>query len=577
MRPIIIDQHQRSYLLLAALSFLVYSGCLTHDFLSNWDDTLYVTSNPAILHFSLDSMLTVSTTNYGGNFAPLQMISYMLDHAIWGLEASGFKATNIMLQSLCGIVFYRILVTVGSFSIIPALIASALFIVHPVQVESVAWISQRKTLLATLFFLLSFLFYDRSTEKGSRYYFILSLTSFAASLLSKSSGIGLPLLLLAYDHCSKIPLRTSMRRLVPFIIMTTAIAILTVSSQSDPESSGGIVAYHGGSFVSNARLGLSLPASYLRLLVWPTGLSAHYPEIIPAALSVPVAMGLLISVSWVTVCVILLKRRNRLSLPVLLIGLGFLPVMQIIPILPTMNDRYWHLPLVGVAGLCAVILEKAPSKSAIASCLLIIALSVLSFNRTAAWSTSITLWQSAMETHPDDPRILLLMGDSWRAYGNNTLAGNFFEKSIQIEQSCEALQKAAAIRIAERSFDRARMHLNHMIAECDSHRKRDGLLLLAESWHAEGKLPEAAAGYEAYLKEAPNSFTGHNALGNIYTSLERYDDAQLHLLKAVAISPDSAVLLSTFALSRLAEVRKKSGRTADAKILATTIRNLAGQ
>jgi len=235
--------------------------------------------------------------------------------------------------------------------------------------------------------------------------------------------------------------------------------------------------------------------------------------------------------------------------------------------------------LAGIAVICAGMARNrfSPLLTGAVACSVILTLAVLSFSRTAAWSDSVTLWQSAMKEYPDDPRILLLMGDSWRAYGKNDLAGNFFERSIKAGQSCEALHKAAAIRIAAGSFGQARLHLRRMIADCDRDSRRDGLLLLAESYHAEGKQKEAATAYETYLEAAPNSFTGHNALGNIYLSLASYDKAQEHLLKAVSLSPGAAARTSTFALSRLADVRKKSGRTTDAEILAATLRTLAGQ
>lgn len=567
------------YILLTLLCAAVYSGCFSHDFLRNWDDTMYVTRNPAIREITPENIGILSTTIYGGNIAPLQMISYLLDHALWGLDPAGFKGTNILIQALCGFMLYRILITVARFPAVPALLAASLFLIHPVQVESVAWISQRKTLLATLFFLLSYLLYARFADKGNRRTYILSLLAFTASLLSKSSGVGLPLLLLAHDHCEGVPIRISVKRLAPFITIAAATALLTVFIQSAPDSDGGVVAWHGGSFISNARLALSLPASYLGLLLWPAGLSAHYPEKIPGFFSFSLSAGVLIASSWLIACVILLKRRNRLSLPLLLIGVGFLPVMQIVPLLPTMNDRYWHLPMAGVAVLCAALLQKtrASRLTTPVACFLVILLSILSFTRTAAWSDSLTLWQSAMKVYPNDPRILLLLGDSWRAYGRNDLAGDFFERSIQAGQSCEALQKAAAIRITDRSFERARMHLGPMITDCGPDRRRDGLLLIAESYHAEGKSGEAATAYETYLKEAPNSFTGHNALGSIYISLGRYDDAQRHLLSAVSISPESAARRSAFSLSRLADIRKKSGRSADAEILSRTIRTLTGR
>lgn len=567
------------YLVLLLLGFAVYGDCLGHDFLRNWDDPTYVTQNPAIRAVTPGNLLTLSTSVYAGNIAPLQMLSYLLDHALWGLDPAGFKGTNILLQALCGCVLYRILVTVARIPAAPSFFASALFLVHPLQVESVAWISQRKTLLATLLILLSYLLYARFTETGRRRAGILSFCAFAASLLAKSSGIGLPLVLLAHDRCAGIGVRTSLQRIAPFMAAAAVAAAITIHVQGSPGSAGGVVDWHGGSVLSNARLALSLPASYLRLLVWPSGLSAHYPERIPGLVSPSVASGILIICAMTAAIVILLRRRNRLSLPLILIVVGFLPVMQLIPILPTMNDRYWHLPLAGIAVICASLARNrlASLPATLVAAAIVLLLAGLSFRRTTAWADSVTLWQSAVAVYPEDPRILLIMGDSWRAYGEHSLAGEFFERSIRMGQSCEALHKAAAIRIAEGSFERARSHLHRLIDSCGTDSRRDGLLLMAESYHAEGKPEEAATAYETYLKEAPNSFRGHHALGSIYLSLGRHDKAQEHLLQAVRIDPGQAARTATFTLSRLEEARRRSGRTADADLLAEALRSLAGQ
>lgn len=572
-------QNLFSFFLLIALSLLVYSDCFTHDFLSNWDDTLYVTDNRAIQNFSLNNIITVSTTNYDGNYAPLHLISYMLDHAIWGLEPIAFKTVNILLQGMCGVLLYRILITTGGVSATHALLASALFVIHPVQTESVAWISQRKTLLATLFLLLSYQYYSRFASTGSRKTYAISLMMFFASLLSKSAAVGLPLLLLGHDYIQGTRMRSSLLRALPFICIAAGISLLTFFSQSNPDVNGGIVSYHGGTFASNLRLAISLPASYLGIILWPVDLSPFYPEKIPALLSVRFVTGFLLASLFVTAIVILLKRKSVIALPLIVIAIGFLPVMQIIPILPSMNDRYCHIPMIGVAILLAVLLHacrtRANAPAIVSTCMVLIILSSLTWNQTKSWQDSITLWETALDKYPDDGKILSLLGDAWRAAGQNGLAIEYLERAIHTGNKCEALQKSAAIRMADHSFDIARLHLHRIVAECNTYRKLDSLLMLAESFHKQGNLPEAATAYENYVVEAPDSFTGHNALGNIYLQLGRHDESQKSLLKAVEISEESASKSSLFAISTLAEIRKKTGRTADFMVLNNVMNRLS--
>lgn len=571
-------QNLISSLLLIALPLLVYSDCFTHDFLSNWDDTLYVTDNRAIQSFSLNNIITVSTTNYDGNFAPLHLISYMLDHAIWGLEPVAFKTVNILLHGICGVLLYRILITTGGFSATHALLASALFVIHPVQTESVAWVSQRKTLLATMFLLFSFLYYSRFASTGTRKAYAISLVMFFASLLSKSSAVGLPLLLLGYDYTQGGRIRSSLLHLLPFICVAAGISLLTFFSQSDHDVRGGIIGYHGGTFVSNLRLAISLPASYLGIILWPVNLSPYYPENIPELFSTRFIAGFLLAATFITALFILIKRKSVIALPLIVIAIGFLPVMQIIPILPAMNDRYCHIPMIGVSVLLAACLRacsvKTGAMATAAISVVLIIFSSLTWNQSKSWRNSITLWESALEKYPDDGKILSLLGDAWQAWGQNGLATEYFERAIERGNKCEALQKAAAIRMADNSFDIARRHLHRIVAECNTYRKLDGLLMIAESYHKQGNLQEAATAYENYLKEAPGSFTGHNALGSIYLQLARYDESQMSLLKAVEISEESASKYSLFAISTLAEIRKKTGRTADFMVLNNIMNRL---
>ena len=145
-------------ILLLLAAFALYSKALGQDFLGNWDDPVYVTANPDIMGFTLENIWHAFTREYVSNYAPLHIISYIPDYALWGFNAFGYKLTNILLHALNAILFYALLARITSRRRF-ALAAAAVFLCHPVQVESVVWISQRKNLLAMFFFLLSFLTY----------------------------------------------------------------------------------------------------------------------------------------------------------------------------------------------------------------------------------------------------------------------------------------------------------------------------------------------------------------------------------------------------------------------------------
>src|SRR6266702_2626618 len=162
-----LKPHIIPLLALLAATFAVYWQTLGHEFLLTWDDQKYVTANEAVRGFTLAHLQTAFTTFYIGNYAPLQIISYMADYTLWGLRATGFIFTNILLHALNGLLYYFLVFRLGGRRLW-AFLASFIFLLHPVQVESVAWIAQRKNVLAMLFFLISFLLYTAYRRPETR-------------------------------------------------------------------------------------------------------------------------------------------------------------------------------------------------------------------------------------------------------------------------------------------------------------------------------------------------------------------------------------------------------------------------
>ena len=158
----LLNRHGRnvSLFLLIAATFAVYGQILGHGFISNWDDSAYVTDNPFAQKITWSNLRTIFSTYFVGNYAPVQMFSYMLDYAVWGGWAGGFLLTNLVVHTSNGLLFFRLLSRLHSDHLM-AFFGSAVFLLHPVQVESVAWVSQRKNLLAMLFFLVAWEGYCR--------------------------------------------------------------------------------------------------------------------------------------------------------------------------------------------------------------------------------------------------------------------------------------------------------------------------------------------------------------------------------------------------------------------------------
>lgn len=398
--------HALQILFLTIVTGLIYAQCVNHDFLTNWDDNTYVVDNLVLRSLSWENLRAMFSQYYVSNYAPLQILSYALDYRIWGLWPGGYALTNICLHLANGLLLYLLVWRLAGTRR-AALLAAAIFLFHPLQVESVAWISQRKNVLAMFFFLLSLLAYLRyrtGLPAGSRLALLCSLAAFAAATLSKSVAVILPVVLLLLDLATpdRTDKRLVLRDKLPYLAIAILCGVVALASQSPENLSGGRRDYLAGSPLVTLQTMLPVFARYLGLILWPEGLSNVYnPEIREHVDAQVILAGILLLL--ILAALALLFRRNRqLFFWLGLFLVGFLPVSQIIPLITLMNDRYCYFPLLGIAGGCGTLCagsftrggwqEKALRAAAGVALLL---LAILSWQRAAVWKDSVTLWSAA--------------------------------------------------------------------------------------------------------------------------------------------------------------------------------------
>jgi len=397
---------------LVAVVFAVFGGCLDHGFVDTWDDALYVTANPAIRGFGRDELRAALLGFHAGNWAPVQMLSYMVDHAAFGLSARAFLRTNLLLHALNGVLLYALASRLSGRRTWPA-VAAALFLVHPVQVESVAWVSQRKTLLAATFSLTALHAWLCRARDGGLRPAAAALVAFVLALASKSVAVVVPLLLLLLDLCfgRAEPLRTRLRRLVPFAFAAAACAALAFASQGPGHAGGRAAAFHGGGPGATAATMLTVLARYLGLLAWPAGLSAWYSPTVHTRPGAAVVASAALATGLVGLGVALRRRRPDLFFWYATFFAGLLPVSQVVPIVTLMNDRYLYFPMLGAAPFVAaaafgrspdVLLLRSARGGAVftAACAAVLALGLAARVRTEAWQDGLALWTDAVAKEP---------------------------------------------------------------------------------------------------------------------------------------------------------------------------------
>lgn len=555
MNKIILEKikyHAVPLIVLAIISFIVYAGSLNHSFLLNWDDDLYVVHNDAVQGMSLGHMREAFTRFYGGNFAPLQIISYMIDHSLWGLRPGCFVFTNVLIHCMNGILFYFLLFRMTQRRAV-GFLAAFIFLFHPVQVESVAWISQRKNLLAMFFFLAAFYFYIsfRTDEKHRpRLFYILSVSAFILALLSKSVAIILPLVLVLYDLCclAKPARKSWVINKIPYLLAAGAAVIITLISQQ-AEQGGGRMSYDIEGPLAVFYTMLTVLVRYFKLLFWPTDLSALYTPPMRLGVDGVVAWSALFAVFLVVLGVYLYRRKKELFFWYALFFIGLLPVSQVVPLVTLMNDRYLYFPMLGAAACYGLIALPAPGifygirKKGIALILslLLIPLPWLSWQRTSVWSNDLSLWKDTAEKTPGSTFALNGLGMSYLDAGRFDEAEDVFLKTLILDPDYQfALVNIGALYNSKGKLTEARPYLLKVVELFPG--DTNGLMNLGINYYLSNEFQKAELTFKKALAVQPQSPDVLSRLGDVYLGMSRPDLARTYYTDAVGIGGSTAYL-----------------------------------
>ena len=516
-------------LVLAAASFATYWSATGHEFLINWDDRQYVLENPLIRGLSLEHVASAFTSYHVGNYAPLHLVSYMLDFEIWGLRASGFIFTNILLHALNGALLFLLLRRLDGSRAWP-FFASLIFLLHPVQVESVVWVSQRKTLLAMMFLLAAVHFhasYKENTGSGAGRYYALSLSCFLMALLSKSVAVILPAILVLYDLCFRG--ETHPRKLladkVPYLAAGAVFAVLAVMSHSEQRLGGG-TAWHGGSPYATFLTMLPVVGRYVGLIVWPVRLSAVYDPPVKTAPDFEVAAASLLIVLLVLAGWKLYRSRRDLFFWYALFFVGLLPVCQVVPIVTLMNDRYLYFPMLGGGALVGYAFLRDTAWADLArfgwhsvrAALLLLAvgmLTAMTVARIGVWKDSRTLWADAVRKAPGVALTHDAYGEGLLAHGEVDEAIRQFQTALSREPDNSGGRDSAGLRAAY-----ANTHNN-----------------LGAAYGRKGMHDRALEQFEAAIRLNPSLAEAHFNRGNALMQKGAVAEASRSFENAVRLNP----------------------------------------
>jgi protein O-mannosyl-transferase len=410
-------------LLIAALTAAVYSPVLQNGFV-DYDDPDYVTVNMMVRQgVTLKGFLWSLSAFHAGNWHPLTWLSHMLDIQMFGLNPGGHHAVSLLLHILNALLLCLLLDRLTGFLGRSALV-SLLFALHPLHVESVAWISERKDVLSTAFWLLTMFAYAWYAGKPSAKRYLSVAALFGLGLMAKQMLVTLPLALLLMDYwplqrldlpaaSDKVALKRLLLEKLPLLALSAAAALATIFAQD----AGGAL-HHGeaGSLLTNLGNGLIAYVKYLGKMLWPADLALFYPFDAGSVSAAKVAGAAAILAVLTGVTATQWRKRRYLVVGWLWYLITLLPVIGFIRIgSQSMADRYTYVPLIGIfIALVWGVTELvqgwkggAPAATAVAVALLAL-MSLQTVRQIGYWRSSYDLYSHALSA----------VEENWLAHNN---------------------------------------------------------------------------------------------------------------------------------------------------------------
>jgi len=538
---------------LGLLPIVVYWRAGNYPFV-NFDDPVMVVYNfPLRMGFSLESFKWAFTTFHSANWHPLTWFSHLTDVSLFGLDARWHHRVNIALHVLNTLLLY-LLFREATGSNGKSLLVAALFGVHPLHVESVAWITERKDLLYGLFSLLTLWAHIRFAKHGGRLRYLSVMAWMLMALMSKPMAVTLPFALLLMDFwpLGRLDLRKADRQFgrivlekVPLLAFSVASSVMTYVAQRRGEAISDFALWDR---VGNALVSL---VKYLVKMVWPTGLAVYYPH--PASIGEAVAplplAGAILLLGAITVIAV----RSVRSQPYLFMG-WFWYVGTMVPVLGlvqtgshAMADRFVYLPLVGIlivvgwgGGELFSGRRRGQPLQWVAVASVVLGFSVAAWLQVATWKDSLTLFDHALRVTRNNWMALELRGLALAEQGDTSEAIASIRKALLTKPDNvpalislgTVLNQAGKLEEAEVALAQAtRAKPNNELAHYN----------LAVVLAGRGRYDEAAREYLETLRLNPDQAYAHNNLGDSLLRLGRRQEALEHFREALRLDPGDSV------------------------------------
>ncbi|MBI2822453.1 MAG: tetratricopeptide repeat protein [Acidobacteria bacterium] len=544
-------------LILAALTLAAFWNTLDNDFVL-YDDNVYVTTNRHVQQGVTPAGLQWAfTTTHGANWHPLTWMSHMLDCELFGLNPRGHHLTSLLLHLANTLLLFAALQGVTGALWRSAFVA-ALFAVHPMHVESVAWIAERKDVLSTLFWMLTLLAYIRYVQRPAPKRYLWVAVIFALGLMAKPMLVTLPLLLLLLDYWplqrlksdfhkgqrKPLPVGPLIVEKVPLFALAAASSMMTLYAQSSGQAVRTLQEIPFGSRLANA---IASYVQYVTKMFWPRNLAAFYPHpgnVLPAW-QVALALAFLIGIT--ALCIRWARARPYLLVGWLWYVVALLPVIGIVQVGDqAMADRYSYVPLVGLfvivvwgtADMLPKWLNRGVLPATVAAAAVLL-LALQSGSQVGTWRDSFTLFDHARRVVDGNYLAHNNLGFLFARQGKLDAAIEQYREALRFRpRYAHAHNNLGAALAALGRGDQAMVHYAaalEILPDYVEARVNVGIELAAR-----GEMEQAVRHFSQALRLNPDDPKAHYNFGLVLAGLGRVDQAVEHYRSALENRPDYA-------------------------------------
>lgn len=541
----LLSKNGKNILTISLITALVFINVINNGFV-DWDDYEYILNNPYLRDFSLTGITNIFTKSYFSNYHPLTTLTYLIEFQTFGLNPKVFHFTNYLLHIINTILVFVLFLQVSRNSKI-SFITALLFAVHPMHVESVAWISERKDLLYTAFYLSSLFYWTKYIKSDflNKKYYLISFVLFLFSLMSKSAAVILPITMLLFNYflLKKIVLKDIIK-IIPYLLLSLTFGIIALLTQQEAISNLDITFSVFNRFflvlysISFYIIKFFAPYNFSTLHLYPTLENGFLPIIYYIA---PVL------ILFLSAIIFLLKKdlKHIVVFGFMFFIINIILILQIIPVgNAVVSERYTYISYIGLSFILSEIFLQLSEKYnkniiRIFGLIIISFLIVSTFKQNKVWKNDITLWTKAIESNPKNIIAYNKRGVAKAGVNDFNGAIKDYNKAISIDADFKDsyYNKANANREVG-NFIEAINDYNNAIKINSNYVEAYNNRGLAKA--ANGDHYGAFADYDYAIKLKPVFAEAYNNKALLKVKLEDFIGAIADYDKAISLRPDYA-------------------------------------